>query len=75
MSSVPHPGLLRSPTSYSMMVLLVDDQAIVAETVRRCLANLPDMDFHFCADPNRAVWTVSICSSNIGRTLRLKTCR
>ncbi len=38
-----------------MMVLLVDDQAIVAEAVRRCLANLPDLDFHFCADPKRAV--------------------
>ncbi len=38
-----------------MMVLLVDDQAIVAEAVRRCLANLPDLDFHFCADPKKAV--------------------
>ena len=37
------------------MVLLVDDQAIVAEAVRRCLANLPDVDFHFCADAKRAV--------------------
>ena len=38
-----------------MMVLLVDDQAIVAEAVRRCLANLGDVDFHYCADPKQAV--------------------
>jgi signal transduction histidine kinase len=38
-----------------MMVLLVDDQAIVAEAVRRCLANLPDMDFHYCPDPKKAI--------------------
>ena len=37
------------------MVLLVDDQAIVAEAVRRCLANLGDVDFHYCADPKQAV--------------------
>ncbi len=37
------------------MVLLVDDQAIVAEAVRRCLANQPDLAFHYCADPLKAV--------------------
>ncbi|MBC7365975.1 MAG: response regulator [Undibacterium sp.] len=45
----------RPISDYSMMVLLVDDQAIVAEAVRRCLANLPDMDFHYCPDPRQAV--------------------
>ncbi len=49
------PVFARGGFSPSMMVLLVDDQAIVAEAVRRCLANLPDLDFHFCADPKRAV--------------------
>lgn len=44
-----------SSPDYSMLVLLVDDQAIVAEAVRRCLANLPDVDFHFCANPLEAV--------------------
>lgn len=38
-----------------IMVLLVDDQAIVAESVRRALANEPDMDFDYCADPRDAV--------------------
>jgi signal transduction histidine kinase len=44
-----------SPTHYSIMVLLVDDQAIVAEAVRRSLANLPDVDFHYCADGQQAL--------------------
>lgn len=30
------------------MILLVDDQAIVAEAVRRFLSNLRDVDFHYC---------------------------
>ena len=37
------------------MVLLVDDQAIVAEAVRRLLANLDDLDFHYCPDPKEAL--------------------
>lgn len=48
-------SLPRQTPDYSMMVLLVDDQAIVAEAVRRCLANLPDVDFHYCPDPRQAV--------------------
>ena len=37
------------------MVLLVDDQAIVAQAVRRLLKDLPDIDLHYCADPIEAV--------------------
>ena len=37
------------------MVLLVDDQAIVAQAVRRLLAGLPDIDLHYCADPIEAI--------------------
>jgi two-component system chemotaxis family response regulator WspR len=37
------------------MVLLVDDQAFVAHAVRRLLAGLPDIDFHYCADPSEAI--------------------
>ncbi len=36
-------------------VLLVDDQAIVGESVRRMLASEPDIQFHFCQDPTRAI--------------------
>jgi signal transduction histidine kinase len=44
----------RTP-EFSTMVLLVDDQAIVARAVRRLLADLPDIDLHYCSDPIEAV--------------------
>jgi CheY-like chemotaxis protein len=37
------------------MVLLVDDQAIVAQGVRRMLIDLPDIDLYYCADPIDAI--------------------
>ena len=37
------------------MVLLVDDQILVVESVRRSLANQPDLDFHYCTDSAQAV--------------------
>src|SRR5437868_13929014 len=37
------------------MVLLVDDQAMVCEAVRRALANQSDIDFHYCSDPREAI--------------------
>ncbi len=44
------------PTSeYTVMVLLVDDQAMVGEAIRRALANQPDIDFHYCANPADAL--------------------
>ena len=46
---------IRPPFAFSMMVLLVDDQALVGEAVRRSLADIPDLDFHFCQDPQKAI--------------------
>ena len=43
------------PPAQSVMVLLVDDQLLVVESVRRSLANQPDIDFHYCTDSARAV--------------------
>ncbi len=37
------------------MVLLVDDQAMIGEAVRRGLATETNIDFHFCADPHQAI--------------------
>jgi two-component system chemotaxis family response regulator WspR len=37
------------------MVLLVDDQAMIGEAVRRGLSNQENIDFHFCADPHQAI--------------------
>ena len=39
---------------YRLTVLLVDDQAMIAEAVRRALAE-EDIDFHYCNDPTKAV--------------------
>ena len=50
MSSVPPPA-----DSYMSMILLVDDQVMVCEAVRRALANQPDLDFHYCTDPLAAI--------------------
>ena len=44
-----HPG------DYHVMVLLVDDQAMVCEAVRRALLNQTDIDFHYCADAREAL--------------------
>src|ERR1700688_2588604 len=38
-----------------VMVLLVDDQTIVAEAVRRALVDRPRLDFHYCANPEDAL--------------------
>ncbi len=37
------------------MVLLVDDQVLVVEAIRRALAGEPDLHFHYCTDPAKAV--------------------
>ena len=37
------------------MVLLVDDQAMIGEAVRRGLSFEENIDFHFCADPHQAI--------------------
>ena len=41
--------------SYLSMVLLVDDQVMVCEAVRRALAHHGDLDFHYCTDPLEAI--------------------
>lgn len=38
-----------------VMVLLVDDQALVGESLRRALASEKDIDFHYCADGKLAL--------------------
>jgi CheY-like chemotaxis protein/HPt (histidine-containing phosphotransfer) domain-containing protein len=49
------PGPERPAAEYHAMVLLVDDQAMVCEAVRRALANQADIDFHYCADAREAM--------------------
>jgi sigma-B regulation protein RsbU (phosphoserine phosphatase) len=44
-----------SLTEYQIRVLLIDDQAMVGETVRRMLAPEGDILFQFCQDPTKAI--------------------
>ena len=50
-----NPSHYHGLPDYSMMVLLVDDQAIIGEAVRRALSEESDIDFHFCSDPQQAL--------------------
>src|SRR5206468_4029050 len=43
------PAILMS--EHHLKVLLIDDQRIVGETVRRMLAGIPGLEFRFCSDP------------------------
>jgi signal transduction histidine kinase len=45
----------QNASEYPVTVLLVDDQAMIGEAVRRQLANLPNIDFHYCSDPAAAI--------------------
>lgn len=46
---------LRLDAETPAMVLLVDDQAMVGEAIRRALSGQQALDFHFCANPSIAV--------------------
>ena len=48
-------GAVSSLNDSSAMVLLVDDQAMVGEAIRRALAGEPNIDFHYCANPEDAL--------------------
>ncbi len=52
-------------TPHRITVLLVDDQPIVGETVRRMLATEHDIDFHFCQDPTKAIKTANRISPTV----------
>src|SRR5438046_7832723 len=57
MNRIAAPIVERSghPPDYHVMLLLVDDQAMVCEAVRRALANQTDIDFHYCAEAREAI--------------------
>ncbi|MBC7861314.1 MAG: diguanylate cyclase [Burkholderiaceae bacterium] len=42
-------------TAFRMRILLVDDQPIIAEAIRRMLADQPDIEFHYTTNPLEAV--------------------
>lgn len=47
------------------LVLLVDDQAIVGETVRRMLIDETNIEFHYCSDPSKAIQTAAELSPTV----------
>jgi two-component system chemotaxis family response regulator WspR len=47
------------------VVLLVDDQAMVAEGIRRMIADEPDIRFHYCAEPKKAVHEAIACKATV----------
>ena len=42
-------------TQHKVSVLLVDDQPIIGEAVRRMLLGEPDIEFHYCKDAQKAI--------------------
>jgi sigma-B regulation protein RsbU (phosphoserine phosphatase) len=42
-------------TQHKVTVLLIDDQPMIGEAVRRMLAGEPDVDFHYCRDAAKAL--------------------
>ena len=47
--------VVNNTNPFRTVVMLVDDQAMVGEAVRRMLAEETDIEFHFCQDPSQAV--------------------
>jgi two-component system chemotaxis family response regulator WspR len=58
-------GALSFVDDSNSVVLLVDDQLMVGEMVRRALANEPNIVFHFCSQPREAVATAQSISPTI----------
>src|SRR5262249_23790647 len=48
-------GSVNDKHQQPIMVLLVDDQIVVGEAIRRALIDQPDIEFHYCADPVEAI--------------------
>ncbi len=44
-------------TQFKVSVLLVDDQLIIVEAIRRMLSGMPDIEFHYCTDATKALET------------------
>jgi two-component system chemotaxis family response regulator WspR len=49
------PSISTPSDDYAVMVMLVDDQPMVAEAVRRALADCVDINFHYCRSAEQAL--------------------
>ena len=43
------------PSASTIRVLLIDDQAMIGEAVRRMLLSESDIEYHYCTDPTKAL--------------------
>ena len=50
---------------HRIIVLLIDDQAMIAEAVRRSLANEEDIEFNYCDDPTKAIELASEINATV----------
>ena len=55
--TVSNPTNDQAVTQFKVRVLLVDDQLIIVEAIRRMLADQADIEFHYVTDPAAAVAT------------------
>jgi phosphoserine phosphatase RsbU/P len=46
---------VETPENSTTRVLLVDDQPMIGEAVRRMLGSEPSLEFHYCSDPTKAI--------------------
>jgi len=44
-----------APDSHRVIVMLVDDQPLIGQAVKRMMDGEPDIDFHYCKNPTEAV--------------------
>ena len=54
-----------APPSYPVIVMLVDDQPIIAEAVKRMIEGFKDISFHYCSDPTKAIEMANAISPTV----------
>ncbi|MEL6939400.1 MAG: ATP-binding protein [Cyanobacteria bacterium J06598_1] len=54
MAEITHPNHSSTPAT-SIRILVIDDQPIIAESIRRLLASEADIEVHACQDPTLAL--------------------
>ena len=60
------PGARKEPATAGVtIVLLVDDQPIVAAAVRQLIAGEADLEFHYCGDPSEAIARANILAPTV----------
>lgn len=56
---------MTTPMDEQITVLLIDDQSIIGEAIRRMLAPELDIQFHYCSDPTQALDVAEQCQPTV----------